>query len=84
MSLPQSNQPVPVLKSTLPGALIFIGGALTVVGALVSFIRNDGKEFGFSWLLAWICLSRRIITDSAWYSARARSRWKKLPPFMPR
>ena len=54
MSLPPSNQPVPVLKSTLPGAMIFIGGALTVVGALVSFIRNDGKEFGFSWLLAFI------------------------------
>jgi len=54
MSLPQSNQPVPVLKSTLPGALILIGGALTVVGALVSFIRNDGNEFGFSWLLAFM------------------------------
>ena len=54
MSLPQSNQPTPALKSTLPGAMIFIGGALTVVGALASFIRNDGKEFGFSWLLAFM------------------------------
>ena len=54
MSLPPSNQPTPALKSTLPGAMIFIGGALTVVGALVSFIRNDGKEFGFSWLLAFM------------------------------
>ena len=34
--------------------MIFIGGALTVVGALASFIRNDGKEFGFSWLLAFM------------------------------
>jgi hypothetical protein len=54
MSLPQSNQPKAALKSTLPGAMIFIGGALTVVGALASFIRNDGKEFGFSWLLAFM------------------------------
>ncbi|HEX7569562.1 MAG TPA: hypothetical protein VF492_03580 [Verrucomicrobiae bacterium] len=54
MSLPPSNQPVPALKSTLPGAMIFIGGALTVVGAWASFIRNDGKEFGFSWLLAFM------------------------------
>jgi hypothetical protein len=54
MSLPQTNQPTPVLKSTLPGAMIFIGGALTVVGALASFIRNGGAEFGFSWLLAFM------------------------------
>ena len=54
MSLPQSNPPTPALKSTLPGAMIFIGGALTVVGALASFIRNDGKEFGFAWLLAFM------------------------------
>jgi len=54
MSLPQSNQPQPALKSALPGAMIFIGGALTLVGALASFIRHDGAEFGFSWLLAFM------------------------------
>jgi hypothetical protein len=54
MSLPQSNPSKPVLKSTLPGAMIFIGGALALVGALASFIRHDGAEFGFSWLLAFM------------------------------
>lgn len=52
MSQPQSNSPT--LKSTLPGAMIFIGGALTLVGGLASFIRNGGAEFGFSWLLAFM------------------------------
>ncbi len=54
MSLPSSNQPTPALKSALPGALIFIGGALTVAGLIASFSRNDSKEFGFSWLLAFM------------------------------
>ncbi len=54
MSLPQSNQPPPALKSALPGAMMFIGGVLTLVGAVASFIRNDGTEFGFSWLLAFM------------------------------
>jgi hypothetical protein len=54
MSLPPSNQPTPALKSTLPGAMIFIGGALTVAGLIASFLRNGGKEFGFSWLLAFM------------------------------
>jgi hypothetical protein len=54
MSLPQSNQPTPALKSALPGAMIFIGGALTLVGALASFIKNGGAEFGLSWLLAFM------------------------------
>ena len=54
MSLPQSNQPTPALKSALPGAMIFIGGAMTVVGLIVSLIRNGGAEFGLSWLLAFM------------------------------
>ena len=31
MSLPQSNQPKPALKSALPGAMLFFGGVLTLV-----------------------------------------------------
>lgn len=54
MSLPQSNQPTPALKSALPGAMIFIGGALTLVGLIASFIKNGGAEFGLSWLLAFM------------------------------
>ena len=54
MSLPQSNQPTPALKSALPGAMIFFGAVLTAVGGMASFIRNDGKELGFAWLLAFM------------------------------
>jgi hypothetical protein len=54
MNLPQSNQPAPALKSVLPGAMIFIGGILTVVGLIVSLIHNGGIEFGFAWLLAFM------------------------------
>jgi len=54
MSLPHSNQPAPALQSTLPGAMLFIGGVLAAVGALVSFIRDGGAEFGFCWLLAFM------------------------------
>jgi hypothetical protein len=54
MSLPQSNQSAGPLKSTLPGAMLFIGGVLAAVGALVSFIRDGGAEFGYSWLLAFM------------------------------
>ena len=44
----------PALKSVLPGAMIFFGAVLTAVGAVVSFIRNGGTEFGFAWLLAFM------------------------------
>ena len=54
MSLPQTNQPKAALKRSLPGAMIFFGGALTVAGLIASLIRNGGKEFGFSWLLAFM------------------------------
>lgn len=54
MSLPQSNQPKPALKSALPGAMLFFGGALTLAGLVASFIRNDGTEFAFSWLVAFM------------------------------
>ena len=54
MSLPQSQSKTPALNSTLPGAMIFFGGALTLVGALASFIRNGGAEFGYAWLLAFM------------------------------
>jgi hypothetical protein len=54
MNLPQSNQPAPRLISGLPGVMLFLGAVLTVVGAVASFIRNEGTEFGFSWLLAFM------------------------------
>jgi hypothetical protein len=54
MSLPQSNQPKPALKSVLPGAMLFFGGVLTLVGLIASFSRNGGQEFGISWLLAFM------------------------------
>lgn len=54
MSLPQSNQPKPELKSSLPGAMLFFGGVLTLVGLVASFIRNGGHEFGMSWLLSFM------------------------------
>jgi len=77
MSLPQTNQPPALLKSTLPGAMIFFGGALTVAGAIASFSRNHGSEFGFAWLLAFmfyysICLGALFmvmvhhLTDAGW------------------
>ncbi len=54
MSLPSSNQSSPALKSGLPGAMLVIGAVLTGVGALLSFQRNGGTEFGYSWLLAFM------------------------------
>ena len=38
----------------LPSRLMIIGGILSVVGALLSYQRNDLREFGFSWLLAFL------------------------------
>lgn len=54
MSLPQSNQPTPALKSLLPGAMLFIGAVLTIIGLVLSIIHNGGTEFGFAWLLSFM------------------------------
>jgi hypothetical protein len=54
MSLAKSNPAAPALTTALPGAMIFFGAVLTGVGALISFFRNGGQEFGFSWLLAFM------------------------------
>jgi hypothetical protein len=54
MTLPPTNQPTPALKSVLPGAMIFIGAVLTILGAVASFRHNGGAEFGFAWLLAFM------------------------------
>jgi hypothetical protein len=54
MSLAKSNLPAPVLRTALPGAMIFFGAVLTGVGALISFYRDGGQELGFSWLLAFM------------------------------
>ena len=54
MNLPNSNQPGPRLKSGIPGAMLFVGGVLMIVGAIFSFVHNGGVEFGLSWLLAFM------------------------------
>lgn len=54
MSLPQSNQPAPALKSGLPGVMLFFGGVLTAIGLVASLVHNGGKEFLFAWLLAFM------------------------------
>ena len=38
----------------LPSVLMVVGGFLSVVGFLLSWHRNDLREFGFSWLLAFL------------------------------
>ncbi len=38
----------------LPTALMVVGGILTVIGAALSCKYNDLREFGFSWLLAFM------------------------------
>ena len=54
MSSSPSTPTKTVLQSALPGALLFFGGALTLVGLVASCLRNDGHEFGISWLLAFV------------------------------
>jgi hypothetical protein len=54
INLPQSNEPAPPLRSGLPGAMIFFGGILTLIGALLSFMHNGGVEFAFAYLLAFM------------------------------
>ncbi len=34
--------------------MLFFGGLLTLVGAVLSVTHNGGREFGFSWLLAFM------------------------------
>jgi hypothetical protein len=38
----------------LPGQLMGIGGLVAVIGLLVSLNRDGGREFGYSWLLAFM------------------------------
>jgi hypothetical protein len=38
----------------LPVVLMVVGGILSVIGALLSCKHNDLREFGFSWLLAFM------------------------------
>jgi hypothetical protein len=38
----------------LPSVLMVVGGFLSVVGALLSWKHNGLREFGFSWLLAFM------------------------------
>jgi hypothetical protein len=54
MSVPQSNQPAPRLRSGLPAVMLFFGIVLTAVGFGASWFHNGGKEFGFSLLLAFM------------------------------
>ena len=77
MTSSPSNQPTPELRSALPGAMLFFGGALTVVGLAASLIRNSGTEFFLAWLLAFmfyysLCLGALFmvmvhhLTDAGW------------------
>jgi hypothetical protein len=54
MTLPQSNQPTPELKSGWPGVMLFFGTVLTVIGLVASLIHNHGQEFGLAWLVAFM------------------------------
>lgn len=54
MSSPQNHETKAELKSLLPGAMLFFGGALTLVGLALSLIHNGGREFAFGWLLAFM------------------------------
>jgi hypothetical protein len=54
MSLPSSNSTSSALKATMPVGMMITGGAISLVGALVSFKLSGGAEFGFAWLLAFL------------------------------
>ena len=42
----------------VPGLLMGLGGLVVLIGALVSFNHDGGREFGYSWLVAFMfCLS---------------------------
>jgi hypothetical protein len=38
----------------LPAGLMLLGGGLAVIGAVVSYHHDGGRQFGFSWLLAFM------------------------------
>lgn len=77
MNLPPSNQPTPAFKSLLPGAMLFFGTPLVIIGLIFSFLHNGGQEFGFAWLLAFMfyyCIALAALfmvmvhhlTDAGW------------------
>jgi hypothetical protein len=77
MTSSPNNQSTPELRSLLPGAMLFFGGALTLVGLIASCLRNGGQEFGLAWLLAFmfyysVCLGALFVvlvhhlTDAGW------------------
>jgi hypothetical protein len=81
MNLPNkdfSNPPKASLGlGPLPVVMMFFGGILTLLGALVSFHKNGGAELGISWLLAFMfflslslgCLFLVLVhhlTDAGW------------------
>ena len=39
---------------SLPTKLMVGGGVLTIIGAIVSAMHDGGREFAFSWLLAYM------------------------------
>lgn len=40
--------------SKLPGLLLGIGALITVIGAIWSFNRDGGREFGYTWLVSFM------------------------------
>jgi hypothetical protein len=53
----EKNLPPPLdlsLWRALPFLLMVVGGILSIIGACISFHKNGGREFGFSWLFAFL------------------------------
>jgi len=54
MNLPSTNRSTPPLQSLLPGAMLFFGTVLTLIGLVESLLHNGGQEFGLAWLVAFM------------------------------
>src|SRR5580765_623885 len=52
---PEPPPPLDLAKwRTLPVKLMIGGGAVALIGALISFNKDGGREFGYSWLIAFM------------------------------
>jgi hypothetical protein len=68
---------------SLPGRLMAIGGAVALIGLIISLNHDGGKEFGYTWLLSFmfylsICLGSLFLVlmhhlfDAGWSVATRR------------
>jgi hypothetical protein len=54
-SKPDCSTPLDLSKwRSLPTKLMAVGGVLAIIGAVISFGHDGGREFAFSWLLAYM------------------------------